>query len=1100
MKVDALLELGVQPTDFAKVKSNAERVFGGDVGFYVVEKDDPTNRSDMYVYKDEGIESPEDQEDFKEIALEKFLSVKNLKPSQVKVVTIDAATPNFDSRGNLLSNQASTYSQRVTDTMGAYKDSKGKNSAEQIKQVGAITVNNVKEIIGQHPDTDKHVHMNSLIDKLIEGSGRPWVPQVIVDGVSDNNITADLKVGKYLADFGEIGGPIGLVCSSINGNAGRVLPNFFGVSGKPASLNDIKNNAVIHFHPSKGHSLVDSYIEYNGQIVRVSSKAAGDKMSGGSGATFAGIYQSIAEIATTDEGRTAFNKLIAKRPGAKEGLRKLKILANVLVDDEGDSSRALESFDAFKTKLILLQELLKNTQANKYKLGVTNDDLKILGVLWQNSGSMARLHNFKSVMGAALGSRVDQDLTNRDTNVATAVAQLGGKKFSPGFFNLLRSFKLNIFGEPTTGGAEDPSKSDKSNSQRGWWLRLQKSIVYAVANQVNSDPEFSLLCTWILNHGKFIQIDTRSAQQNGALLITNITATWPSTAVDRVILVPNSINAGFKYKLLINSNRDWRQEMKQNYADASQAKDYADDSFGFADTKEKMKTNQVDLARMNRHWESLIQSGDSIGDIIGGDERRASFSDRGTRKSNLDNRRSNARLGIDNLFTNLAKLKVINKPTNDAQQNTAVGQIVSSILTNSLSEEQYSYVRRAVEYSLKYLHAASKNKDEYVNVNEDEEDDDDEETGDNSVEITKSKRQIGTEDLARASQLMWPVYYAFRINQSILDGEDYASLAQELKTSLDSIGVNLNIAQLLTKRTNNSNLDATDFTPPGAKVRGEPKNMKPEAVRAMIAFLNKYNLYSDELSAGRGSQRVHTDHGVVGDSTAKTYRFCTAILFGKYDSNIKQLSRDFVTLLQNEGVKNLIAWETKNSRMTPSFDQIKHDDSIYNNELSEATGPRGYDTEDKVLSSITLIYWTLIIKRYVEVGQALNTNDKFVRTIQTAKSVANGVIRDKNNRPEYLRAINAIVARGGQQLARHDATQTRASISNEPAPQDIVKSAISDPRGKIQQLRARMSPAKRREFDSEMNDMIANGDSVEQIQKEAHYYLGESRIMRGILR
>lgn len=1078
-----LNELGLQPTDFEKIKNNANRIFGGDLGFTLVSKLNPLVRK-TYSYEDYGVESPADQKRFLKDMISDFAEDSGIEDTNVKTIKLNAASPEFDNRGNLKANSVDTYSQRVSNSASEYKDSRGKLLPEKLKDMGVVTVANVKELVAEHPDKNKHVHMNTLVDTLIEGTGRPWTPQVVVDNVDQLEATGT-KVGQYLNDFGEIAGPLGLVCASINGNAVRVLPNFFG----DASVKDIKNRSTIHYHPSKGHPLVDSYIEFDGQIVRVSSKAAGQALSGGQGATFLGIYQSISEIATTAEGRDAFNKLLKKNRGAADALRKLQILANVATDDE--SGTKSDSFDSFVEKLNLLQELLKSTKNNKYRLGVTPGDIKILRSLWSNSGSQERMHSFKNILGSAMNSRVDQDIVSTDSRpqVAAAKNEIGDEKFSPGFFNLLRSFNNNMFGEPGTSGVENPKKPDKYNSVRGWWLRLQKSLVYAIAQQVNSDPDFSLMCTWILNHGKFIQVDTRSVVQDGALVISNITATWPSTLVDRVVLLPQSAGAGFRYKLLINSDRDWERSIQNRGADA-----YQDDNFGFTDTPEKMKTNRIDLARMNRHWQQLINSDDSMADIVSNDERRVSYNDPRKRQTSGDNRRTNARTEIDDLFKQAAELKIINLPKNEQQENSAVSEIVEKILANTLTSDQYAYITRFVRYSLSYLHAASKNKDEFVTEASDDEEDESDDVVDR-VEVTRSKREIGADDLARAEEIQWPLYYALQLNKAIIDNDNsnYVKLVSELKQSLSKIGSNLNVNSILNKRTDNTNKDVEDYTPSTYKARdSSKKNAKPQSIRLMVDFLKKYNLIADD----RG---VQTDFGSVGDSTARTYRFCASILKGKYDDQISKIRNDFVELLNSGDIKNLINIET--------IDMVKHSPGIVNevDDIEEATGPRGYATEDKVISSITLIYWTLVLKRYLEVNAASQDNPQFLKVVQTARSVANGVIRDRNNRNEYLSAINAIVARGYVQSGGRRATPTQQSQTQQVREPQKREMAPEDVKSVLVQIKSMIPSEDYSDYVIQMADQVRQGKSAEEIVKMMNSgqldeaKIRRSNILRGII-
>jgi hypothetical protein len=79
--------------------------------------------------------------------------------------------------------------------------------------------------------------------------------------------------------------------------------------------------------------------------------------------------------------------------------------------------------------------------------------------------------------------------------------------------------------------------------------KMMRTTNTAITQQLNQNKKFSEICTWILNHSATVQIDLYTskdggtnldearAQYGGALVLTNIVATWPSTRVDTIELL-----------------------------------------------------------------------------------------------------------------------------------------------------------------------------------------------------------------------------------------------------------------------------------------------------------------------------------------------------------------------------------------------------------------------------------------------------------------------------------------------------------------------------------------------------------------------------------
>jgi hypothetical protein len=81
--------------------------------------------------------------------------------------------------------------------------------------------------------------------------------------------------------------------------------------------------------------------------------------------------------------------------------------------------------------------------------------------------------------------------------------------------------------------------------------KLSMGSVNYLIDSLNKDPKFSEVCAWLLNHSATVQIDVvesddrsylneakqKADKTNRAYVLTDIVATWPSTAVDHIELI-----------------------------------------------------------------------------------------------------------------------------------------------------------------------------------------------------------------------------------------------------------------------------------------------------------------------------------------------------------------------------------------------------------------------------------------------------------------------------------------------------------------------------------------------------------------------------------
>lgn len=640
---------------------------------------------------------------------------------------------------------------------------------ERVKQSGALTVDTVRDQIaawaGRH--NRKMPYYLRFLDHLIDNRDRGFRPTVLVDDIRRMRRAGFSGVTELLNDFGEIAGPVGLLSASINGNAVRVLPDFFRVGNNKPTTEELMREATIHFHASQGHMLVDSYIEYRGRVMRVSSKNAGEELSGGQGASVDGIFHSLQEINSMPEARKRFQQLIGS--GKYDAtIQNLRLVARVFEDTEGSRDNMRGYLAQFELVNTLNRGSLTDTT-----IGVGENDRRILKLIWDAAGSSdVGMNEFKHLIGAALGNRPDRDQI-LDTGVGR---ELGQRRFTPEFARLLRSFNLNRWGEPGISGVEkfsyEPAPGVNPrvlpNAKRGWWRRLKKALVYRVSRLINSDPNFSVLCTWILNHGAFCQIDTRyslGGDDKNQLVVTNISATWPSNRVDSVRLMPLPSGEGFRYKLDINGGRGGGDESKIVDTDI----DY---DFGFKtqrdrdSVKRRMLPTQLDLARNKGDW-TVIEPDGAVGVIP----------DTRPRKQSL--RASRSSLILKGLFNDLAEMGYTGHlPEPDYIDREMRDQdLVQAYATPSLELAQRivagqldSRLRNGIRYSINALWGMPVSPG-FSDLFENDDDEEEETVGQSEVDRMRYY-QIAQRHATIAKTIANMFYYSGRVGDALTAGLD----------------------------------------------------------------------------------------------------------------------------------------------------------------------------------------------------------------------------------------------------------------------------------------------------------------------------------------
>ena len=795
-----------KPTSFGPIKQNALATF--DLETKTIngrEKYDPRPASFQWIYKpDRDIESkivayetnvPANvlEEIYRDETLELAQATyPKAKLSDLEIVRYSENEPKITGR-RLEPNRVPSNIERVAQRGTYLRKDDSTLDLERVKQSGALTVATVRDQIKQWSGrgNQKMPYYLQFLDHLIQNKGRGFQPTVLVDDINKMKRVGFKGVTELLNDFGEIAGPVGLLSASINGNAVRVLSDFFRVGNKKPTVDELMREATIHFHASQGHMLVDSYIEYRGRVMRVSSKNAGEELSGGQGASVDGIFQSLQEINSMPEARQRFETLIG---GGKydQTLKNLRLVAKVFEGTEGDRDNLRGYLAQFE-----LVNTLNTGSLTDQAIAVEPVDRKILQLIWRAADqSDVGMNDFKHLIGAALGNRPDLDQIS-DTGVGR---ELGRQKFTPGFAQLLRSFNLNRWGEPGTIGVEkfsyEPAPGEKPkvlpNSKRGWWRRLKKALVYRVSRLINSDPRFSELCTWILNHGAFCQIDTRYSLGGGdknQLVVTNISATWPSNRVDSVRLMPLPSGEGFRYKLDINGGR--------GFTDMQATDTDIDYDFGFKtkrdrdDVSNRMLPTQLDLARNKGDWTSIDPKNKAIGRIPDARERKQSL------------RASRSSLILKGLFSDLADMDYIGRlPEPEYIDREMRNQDLVQAYTNPSLElaqriiagQLDSRLRNGIRYAINALWGMPV-APEFSNIFENDDDDDDkEETTVDQSDVDRMRYyQIARRHAVIAKTLANLLYYSGRVadalesSMDITDPSAWNQRVSDLKTWVKAV-------------------------------------------------------------------------------------------------------------------------------------------------------------------------------------------------------------------------------------------------------------------------------------------------------------------------
>lgn len=272
--------------------------------------------------------------------------------------------------------------------------------------------------------------------------------------------------GSIVTDFGEVLGPVAYLTGNTTGSGNKMITEILN-----ANYQQLERGATIHFNSGENEALYDSFIEYDGKVIGISSKGH----TGGTAAAkpnVSGLTKAINEIKSN--------------PDALQRLKKLF--------RDPDNKRMFD----------IVSRLADSERGQKM-----NKSLRLLQLLHPQEYPTKDLYSDLRLM------------QTKDT-----------RNLSPYIRN-----KMALY-----------SKGKNA------WERFARAANEEIVNTLNSNPKFSEVCCWIFNHSNIIQIDITSSKPNdrgGAFVIENITATWPSTRVDRIQLnKPQGVS--LQFELIVN--------------------------------------------------------------------------------------------------------------------------------------------------------------------------------------------------------------------------------------------------------------------------------------------------------------------------------------------------------------------------------------------------------------------------------------------------------------------------------------------------------------------------------------------------------------------
>jgi hypothetical protein len=482
------------------------------------------------------------------------------------------------------------------------------------------------------------------------------------------------------------------------------------------------------------------------------------------------------------------------------------------------------------------------------------------------------------------------------------------------------------------------------------------------------------------------------------------------------------------------------------------------------------------------------------------DPKKVPFTDPGPRKQT--DRRTTAALQLAGVLDRLNSAGILNvgSDNTEQEQDRAISALASKIITLAYAPRE---LRREVEYALKIVHAINRDVGDYIFTEAD--DDDDDEVSTAPLNITAQRRQQAVQDLDRTSKLLFVLYYSLLLDDYIyrarsnnldpLKQAQVTEVVERLKEISDKVNPAL-YAQLYKdiqarlkspepgRNAAVSNIGA-GVAAAAPRKTGSTTNTTSEsqAVSVMRSFLMKHDIADQSATP------------------ASSYRFAIKLLNDEIDSAV--VGPALKSLMSDATISALVNRET--------LDTIKHPDNVVN---------EAKFIDEIIVQSITLIYWTLTFKRYLEAGYN-SSNPQYVKVRDTLIELGTNLIKDRGTRVKFDSAVTRLDreanSAGNQSSAA--ATQRRAAQRGEPAPAqqpapaakvpsaqaqheaEKLFSAVYQQRGgSLYKTLQRVQADERGEAIEDAKSMFIDGVSVPEIVNllQSTYGLTESSILSGI--
>ena len=329
----------------------------------------------------------------------------------------------------------------------------------------------------------KKEYLGKLISKFTDNINNPSAiyPMTIIDNVDTRSTMTNIGISNsksITTDFMEIVHPVSVVSGNFTGTAHNYIEEFLG-----ADYATLVNTASILYGESNTQKLIDSFIYNKLKDGTVRKLQLSSKSGKGAAAAVKSIQVAIDEVERNPTSRQMWEE----------------------INENPDYDRATRI-------LTIILENKDYSWQGALKVGVD------LGIIEPRDSEI--ITELARLLGKNVRDKDDEELDeDLGTNESQEIQQL-----------------LSDLSDELKSNAEDFGNEDDE-----LWSKLIGSIWQDAIAIANTDTAFSNLVVWLFNHSATLQVNTKShvMKDNGVdkLVLTNITATWPTQLVDSAKLV-----------------------------------------------------------------------------------------------------------------------------------------------------------------------------------------------------------------------------------------------------------------------------------------------------------------------------------------------------------------------------------------------------------------------------------------------------------------------------------------------------------------------------------------------------------------------------------